>query len=160
MTRQGRPTIVSLHNCTLQLDGFNEGKSRWQGSSILLEQHAKKDERKMVVFTGPVLLRFRSYLPQFVDELLTRIPLAFLEGCCLRREDGRWRHRIKLGQEDSQIFPAFLRSSMWVWPRCNIGTAGSYRSEFRNLATKDHFAEGGDPGTLEIARPEGGKTQD
>ena len=41
-------TNDSFHftNCALQLDGFNEGKERWQGlEQFLLEQHARKDDR-------------------------------------------------------------------------------------------------------------------
>src|SRR5262249_24101031 len=42
-------------NCSLQASAFNRGKDRWQGlEQFLLEQHAKKDHRRMTVITGPV----------------------------------------------------------------------------------------------------------
>ena len=79
--------------------------------------------------------------------------------CCLRREDGSLAATgFKLGQEDIADLPGFSE-------KFDVGMAQVAISELQDLtglnfgilATKDHFAEGGDPGTLEIARPEGGK---
>jgi endonuclease G len=106
-----KATNDSFHftNCTLQLDGFNEGKERWQGLELfLLEQHAKKDERKMVVFTGPVL---KDTDPKYRNEFMdytTRIPVAFWKVCCLRRGDGSLSATaFTLGQEDITDLPGF-----------------------------------------------------
>ncbi|MGB9410030.1 MAG: DNA/RNA non-specific endonuclease, partial [Pseudolabrys sp.] len=42
-------------NCSLQASPFNQGKDRWQGlEQFLLEQHAKKERRRLVVITGPL----------------------------------------------------------------------------------------------------------
>jgi endonuclease G, mitochondrial len=42
-------------NCCLQASPFNRGKDRWQGlEQFLLEQHAKKERRRMMVITGPL----------------------------------------------------------------------------------------------------------
>ena len=41
--------------CSLQASPFNRGKDRWQGlEQFLLEQHAKKEKRRIIVITGPV----------------------------------------------------------------------------------------------------------
>ncbi|MGA7526416.1 MAG: DNA/RNA non-specific endonuclease, partial [Pseudolabrys sp.] len=42
-------------NCSLQASPFNQGKDRWQGlEQFLLEHHAKKERRRLVVITGPL----------------------------------------------------------------------------------------------------------
>ncbi|MGC1611286.1 MAG: DNA/RNA non-specific endonuclease, partial [Pseudolabrys sp.] len=42
-------------NCSLQASPFNQGKDRWQGlEQFLLEQHARKERRRLVVITGPL----------------------------------------------------------------------------------------------------------
>ena len=155
-------TNDSFHftNCTLQLDQFNEGKSRWQGlEQFLLEQHAKKDDRKMVVITGPVLLDTDPLYHNPSMNYSTRIPLAFWKVCCLRRQDGSLAATgFKLGQEDIASLPGFEE-------KFDIGLAQVAISELEELTglsfgvlTKhDHFAAGGAPGTLEISRPGGDK---
>jgi endonuclease G, mitochondrial len=157
-----KATNDSFHftNCTLQLDGFNEGKLRWQGlEQFLLEQHAKKDERKMVVFTGPVLLDSDPIYRNSSMNYSTRIPVAFWKVCCLRRNDGSLAATgFKLGQEDITALPGFEE-------KFDVGMAQITISELQDLtglnfpvlADNDHFSEAGDPGTLEIMRPEGGK---
>lgn len=155
-------TDDSFHftNCALQLDGFNEGKERWQGLELfLLEQHAKKDERKMVVITGPVLLASDPIYRNPSMNYSTRIPLAFWKVCCLRRQNGTLAATgFKLGQEDVTELPGFEE-------KFDIGVAQVTIAELHDLtgldfgvlAQHDHFAESGDPGTLEIARAGGGQ---
>jgi endonuclease G, mitochondrial len=147
-------------NCTLQLDGFNEGKERWQGlEQFLLEQHAKKNKRKLVVMTGPVLLDSDPLYRNPSMNYSARIPLGFWKVCCLVRQDGSLAATgFKLGQEDIAALPGFGE-------KFDIGIAQVAISELEQLTgldfgvlTKyDHFAAGGGPGTLEIARPGGGK---
>jgi endonuclease G len=147
-------------NCTLQLDGFNEGADRWQGlEQFLLEQHARKDDRKMIVVTGPVLLDSDPNYRNPAMSYTAKIPIAFWKVCCLRRQDGSLAATgFKLGQEDITSLPGFEE-------RFDIGMAQVTISDLEKLTglnfgilTKhDHFAEGGAPGTLEIARPGGGK---
>ena len=155
-------TNDSFHftNCALQLDGFNEGRERWQGlEQFLLEQHAKKDERKMVVITGPVLLGSDPIYRNPSMNYSARIPLAFWKVCCLRRQDGTLAATgFKLGQEDITELPGFEE-------KFDIGVAQVTIRELQDLtgldfgvlAQHDHFAESGDPGTLEIARAGGGQ---
>jgi endonuclease G len=155
-------TNDSFHftNAMLQLDGFNQGKDRWQGlEQFLLEQHARKEDRKMVVITGPVLLDSDPLYHAPSMNYSLRIPLTFWKVCCLRRQDGSLAATgFKLGQEDITNLPGFEE-------KFDVGVAQVAISDLEDLTgldfgvlTKhDHFAEGGDPGTLEIARPSGGK---
>jgi endonuclease G len=155
-------TNDSFHftNCTLQLDQFNEGKSRWQGlEQFLLEQNANKDDRKMIVITGTVLLDSDPMYHNKAMNYSTRIPLAFWKVCCLRRKDGSLAATgFKLGQEDITELPGFAEAF-------DVGLAQVAISELEKLTgldfgvlTKhDHFAAGGGPGTLEIASPDGDK---
>ena len=157
-----KSTNDSFHftNAALQLDGFNEGKARWQGLELfLLEQHAKKDDRKMIVITGPVLLESDPrYKNQFMN-YTTRIPVAFWKVCCLRRQDGSLAATgFKLGQEDITELPGFEEKFDIVAAQVTIAELEELTGlNFGVLSQHDHFAEGGDPGTLEIAKPEGGK---
>jgi endonuclease G len=157
-----KATNDSFHftNCTLQLDGFNEGKERWQGvEQFLLEQHAKKDERKMVIFTGPVLLDSDPMYHNSSMNYSTRIPVAFWKVCGLRREDGSLAATgFKLGQDDITSLPGFAEKFNVAMAQVTIGELETLTGlDFGILVDNDHFAEGGDPGTLEVTRPEGGK---
>ena len=157
-----KATNDSFHftNCTLQLDGFNEGKSRWQGLELfLLESHAKKDDRKMIVITGPVLLDSDPrYKNEFMD-YTTRIPVAFWKVCGLRRQDGSLAATgFKLGQEDITALPGFEEKFDVAAVQVTIAELETLTGlDFGVLTQHDHFAHGGDPGTLEIATPDGGK---
>jgi len=155
-------TNDSFHftNCSLQLDGFNEGKERWQGlEQFLLEQHAKKDDRKMLVITGPVLLNSDPIYHNKAMDYSTRIPLAFWKICCLRRKDGTLAATgFKLGQEDITQLPGFEEKFDIGLTQVAIADLEQITGlDFGVLTKNDHFAAGGDPGTLEITRPEGGK---
>lgn len=153
-----KATNDSFHftNCTLQLDGFNEGKDRWQGLELfLLEQHAKKDERKMVVFTGPVLKNTDpKYRNEFMD-YTTRIPLAFWKVCCLRRADGTLAATgFTLGQEDITALPGFEEKFDVATAQVTLAHLEDLTGlDFGVLTQHDHFADGVHDGTLEISAP-------
>jgi endonuclease G len=157
-----KATNDSFHftNCTLQLDGFNEGKDRWQGLELfLLEQHAKKDERKMVVFTGPVLKNTDpKYRNEFMD-YTARIPLAFWKVCCLRRADGSLSATaFTLGQEDIADLPGFEEKFDVAAAQVTLADLEDLTGlDFGVLTQHDHFASGGGPGMLEISAPGGDK---
>ncbi len=154
-------TNDSFHftNCSLQLDGFNEGKDRWQGLELfLLEQHAKKDERKMVVITGPILRTSDPTYKNSAMSYVARIPLAFWKICCLRRPDGTLAATaFRLGQDDITDLPGFEE-------KFDVGVAQVTVAQlqhltglnFGTLVNHDPFAVGGAPGTLEITGAKGG----
>ena len=150
-----KATNDSFHftNCTLQLDGFNEGKERWQGLELfLLEQHAKKDERKMIVFTGPVL---KSTDPKYHNPAMnytTQVPLAFWKVCCLKRQDGSLAATaFTLGQEDITQLPGFEEKFDVTAAQVTLAHLQQLTGlKFGTLTQHDHFAAGGHPGTLEI----------
>ena len=147
-------------NCSLQLSGFNEGKERWQGlEQFLLEQHAKKDELKLVVITGPVLLDTDPLYRNPSMNYSARIPLSFWKVCCLKRQDGTLSATgFKLGQEDITKLPGFAERFDITVAQVAIADLEKLTGlSFGVLTKHDHFAAGGAPGTLEIARPEGGK---
>jgi endonuclease G, mitochondrial len=125
----------------------------------LLEQHAKKDERKMVVFTGPVLLDSDPTYRNSSMNYSARIPLAFWKVCCLKREDGSLAATgFKLSQQDITALPGFEEKFDISTAQVTIAELQDLtKLDFGMLVSKDHFAEGGDPGTLEVMRPEGGK---
>jgi DNA/RNA endonuclease G (NUC1) len=137
----------------LQLDGFNEGKERWQGLELfLLEQHAKKDERKMIVFTGPVL---KSTDPKYHNPAMnytTQVPLAFWKVCCLKRQDGSLAATaFTLGQEDITQLPGFEEKFDVTAAQVTLAHLQQLTGlKFGTLTQHDHFAAGGHPGTLEI----------
>jgi endonuclease G len=156
-------TNDSFHftNCTLQLDGFNQGRDRWQGlEQFLLEQHAKKDKRRLIVITGPVLLASDPLYRNDAMDFSARIPLAFWKVCGLIREsDGALSATaFTLGQEDITALPGFEE-------RFDVTAAQVTVAEIEHLTglrlevlrKHDHFATGGEPGTLEIAGEDGGK---
>lgn len=90
-------------NCSLQASPFNRGRDRWQGlEQFLLEQHAKKDKRRMIVITGPV---FDPKNPTYRNDKMTNsipCPLQFWKVCVLIREtDGEISSTaFILGQQD------------------------------------------------------------
>jgi endonuclease G len=147
-------------NCTLQLDGFNEGKSRWQGiEQFLLEQHAKKEHKRMVVITGPVL---KSSDPKYKNPAMdytALIPLAFWKVCCLRRQDGSLSATaFTLGQEDITELPGFEEKFDVAAAQVTVAHLEQLTGlKFGTLSQHDNFAKTGQPGALEIDEPGGGK---
>lgn len=157
-----KSTNDSFHftNAALQLAGFNQGKERWQGLELfLLEQHAKKDERKMIVFTGPVLLDSDPIYQNEFMNYRARIPLAFWKICCLRRQDGSLSATgFKLSQQDISELPGFEERFDVFAAQVTIAELENLTGlKFGVLTRYDHFAKGGTSGTLEREWPEGNR---
>ncbi len=153
-----KATNDSFHftNCSMQLDVFNQGKSRWQGLELfLLEKFAKKNERKMIVFTGPV---FKNSDPKYRNEFMNyvaRIPLAFWKVCCLKREDGSLSATaFTLGQEDVTDLPGFAEAFDVTAAQVTLADLKNLTGlDFGPLMQHDHFATSQIPGALEISEP-------
>jgi endonuclease G len=151
-----KATNDSFHftNCSLQLDGFNQGKDRWQGLELfLLEKFARKNERKMVVFSGPVLKNSDpKYRNQSMD-YTARIPLAYWKVCCLRREDGSLSATaFTLGQEDITDLPGFEEVFDVAAAQVTLADLKDLTGlDFGPLMQHDHFASSGQPGALEVS---------
>lgn len=157
-----RATNDTFHftNCCLQLSGFNQGKSRWQGlERYLLELKAKKELRRIVVITGPI---FADSDPVYRNEHMDysiAIPVQFWKVCAIVRDDGSLAATgFVLGQQDITSLPGFEEAFDVTAAQVTLDDLEERTGlAFGVLTTNDHFAGGGDPGTLEIARPGGGK---
>jgi endonuclease G len=140
-------------NCSLQASPFNRGKDRWQGlEQFLLEQHAKKERRRMVVITGPL---FSSNDPVYKNDRMNysvRCPLQFWKVCVLiRQDDTPAATGFVLGQEDIQSLPGFEEAFDVAAAQIRIADLEKRTGlEFGRLRDLDHFAQGGAPGTLEV----------
>ena len=139
-------------NCSLQASAFNRARDRWQGlEQFLLEQHAKKDHRKMTVITGPVM---SDKDPVYRNEKMSysvRCPLEFWKVCVLIRENGTpSATAFVLGQDEIKDLPGFEETF-------DVGATQITIAElekkigliFGGLKRYDHFAQGGAAGTLE-----------
>jgi endonuclease G len=139
-------------NCSLQASMFNRGKDRWQGlEQFLLEQHAKKDKRRMTVITGPL---FAANDPVYRNDQMDysiRCPLQFWKVCVLVREDGSAAATgFLLGQNEITDLPGFIKEGFEVGV-AQIRIVDLEKKtglSFGSLAQHDHFAQRG-PGTLE-----------
>jgi endonuclease G len=139
-------------NCALQASPFNRGKDRWQGlEQFLLEQHAKKDRRRMTMITGPL---FSPNDPVYKNDRMkysVRCPLQYWKVCVLiRRDDTPAATGFILGQEDIQDLPGF--EAVFDVAATQIKIANLEKKtglDFGRLREFDHFAQGGAPGTLE-----------
>lgn len=144
-------------NCSLQASAFNRGKDRWQGlEQFLLEQHAKKDKKKMVVITGPV---FGSNDPVYQNDNMNysvRCPLQFWKVCVLIKEDETpSATAFILGQDEIKDLPGFEETFDVAATQIKIAALEKRTGlNFGNLRNHDHFAEAG-PGTLEGVGGEG-----
>ena len=132
-------------NCALQASPFNRGKDRWQGlEQFLLEQHAKKDRRRMTVITGPL---FSPNDPVYKNDRMkysVRCPLQYWKVCVLiRRDDTPAATGFVLGQEDIQK-SARLRRSLRRrrGANQNCGPRETHRARFRSLAGVRPFRRG------------------
>jgi len=140
-------------NCSLQASPFNRGKDRWQGlEQFLLEQHAKKEKRRMIVITGPL---FASNDPVYKNNHMTysvRCPLQFWKVCVLIRRDGTpSASAFILGQEDIQNLPGFEEAFDVAATQIKVADLESRTGlDFGEVKRFDHFAAGGQPGTLEL----------
>jgi endonuclease G len=139
-------------NCSLQASAFNRGKDRWQGlEQFLLEQHAKKEKRRMVVITGPL---FGSSDPVYKNEKMNytvRCPLQFWKVCVLIRQNGTASATaFVLGQEEIKDLPGFEEAFDVAATQIKIADLEKQTGlSFGALKEHDHFAENGSPGTLE-----------
>ena len=145
-------------NCSLQASPFNQGKDRWQGlEQFLLEQHAKKERRRLVVITGPL---FAANDPVYKNDRMNysvRCPLQFWKICVLIRSDGTPSATgFVLGQEDIQNLPGFEEAFDVAATQIRVADLEERTGlDFGDLKKFDHFAAGGVPGTLELPGVEG-----
>ena len=145
-------------NCSLQASPFNQGKDRWQGlEQFLLEQHAKKERRRLVVITGPL---FAANDPVYKNDRMNysvRCPLQFWKICVLIRRDGTPSATgFVLGQEDIQNLPGFEEAFDVAATQIRVADLEERTGlDFGDLKKFDHFAAGGVPGTLELPGVEG-----
>lgn len=147
-------------NCSLQASAFNRGKDRWQGlEQFLLEKHAKKDLRRMIVMTGPI---FAGNDPVYQNEAMdyaVQCPLEFWKVCVLVREDGSpSATAFVLGQSDIRDLPGFEAVFDVAATQMTIEALEAKTGlDFGDIKRHDHFAESGAPGTLELAGGAGDK---
>jgi endonuclease G, mitochondrial len=140
-------------NCALQASPFNRGKDRWQGlEQFLLEQHAKKERRRMTVITGPL---FSPNDPVYKNDRMkysVRCPLQYWKVCVLiRRDDTPAATGFILGQEDIKDLPGFEEVFDVAATQIKIADLEKKTGlDFGRLREFDHFAQGGAPGTLEM----------
>lgn len=140
-------------NCSLQASPFNRGKDRWQGlEQFLLEQHAKKEKRRMIVITGPL---FAPNDPTYKNDRMTysvRCPLQFWKVCVLIRRDGTPSATgFVLGQDDIRDLPGFEEAFDVAATQIKIADLEKRTGlDFGKVKTFDHFAQGGAPGSLEL----------
>jgi endonuclease G len=145
-------------NCSLQASPFNQGKDRWQGlEQFLLEQHAKKERRRLVVITGPL---FAANDPIYKNDRMNysvRCPLQFWKICVLIRRDGTPSATgFVLGQEDIQNLPGFEEAFDVAATQIRVADLEERTGlDFGDIKEFDHFAAGGVPGTLELPSIEG-----
>ena len=145
-------------NCSLQASPFNQGKDRWQGlEQFLLEQHAKKDRRRLVVITGPL---FAANDPVYKNDRMNysvRCPLQFWKICVLIRRDGTPSATgFVLGQEEIQNLPGFEEAFDVAATQIRVADLEERTGlDFGDIKKFDHFAAGGVPGTLELPGIEG-----
>lgn len=140
-------------NCSLQASLFNRAKDRWQGlEQFLLEKHAKKEKRKMIVITGPV---FSNSDPVYRNDRMNysvRCPIQFWKVCVLVREDNSTSATaFILGQEEIADLPGFEEAFDVAATQIKIVDLEKRTGlDFRDLKNYDHFAQSHVPGTLEI----------
>lgn len=145
-------------NCSLQASPFNQGRDRWQGlEQFLLEQHARKERRRMVVVTGPL---FAANDPIYKNDRMNysvRCPLQFWKICVLIRRDGTPSATgFVLGQEDIQNLPGFEEAFDVAATQISVADLEERTGlDFGDIKKFDHFASGGAPGTLELPGVEG-----
>jgi endonuclease G len=144
-------------NCSLQASLFNRSKDRWQGlEQFLLEKHAKKEKRRMIVITGPL---FAVNDPVYRNDHMAyviRCPLQFWKVCVLIRQDGTPSiTAFILGQEDIQNLPGFEESLDVAATQIKVADLEKRTGlDFGNIKRFDNFALTGEAGTLEL--PAGG----
>jgi endonuclease G len=149
-------------NCSLQAAHFNRGKDRWQGiEQYLLEKHAKKDKRRMIVITGPL---FAAHDPVYQNDKMdysVRCPLQYWKVCVLVRDDGSVSATaFLLNQSEIQDLPGFEETFDVAATQVKISDLErKTKLSFGDLKQHDHFAQGGAAGTLEAPTGLEGETQ-
>jgi len=161
-TAWGRTTAIALAanndtfhftNCSLQASMFNRGKDRWQGlEQFLLEKHAKKEKRRMIVITGPL---FSSNDPTYQNDRMeysVRCPLQFWKVCVLvRQDDSLAATGFLLGQNEISDLPGMTEAFEVGLAQVTIGDLEKKTGlKFGELAKHDHFAQMHTPGELEM----------
>lgn len=145
-------------NCCLQLSGFNQGKDRWQGiEQFLLEKKAKKEQRRIIVITGPL---FKKDDPLYRNEFMdysVRVPIDFWKVCAIIRPDDTLAAAgFILSQDDITALPGFEEVFDVTQAQIAVKELEDRTGlKFPVLRDHDHFAQGGAPGTLEIDLPSG-----
>ena len=130
-------------NCSLQASPFNQGKDRWQGlEQFLLEQHARKERRRLVVITGPL---FAANDPIYKNDRMNysvRCPLQFWKICVLIRRDGTPSATgFVLGQEDIQNLPGFEEAFDVAATQIRVADLEERTGlDFGDIKKFDHFA--------------------
>jgi endonuclease G len=149
-------------NCALQISGFNQSLDRWQGlERFLLEEHARKQKRRIIVMTGPL---FRPQDPLYRNEHMSyraRIPISFWKVCVIVRRDGTLSATgFVMDQDDIAQLPGFEETfDVIATQRTLVELEMETGLDFGFLKEHDHLAHGGDPGTLEIQREAFGKVK-
>jgi endonuclease G len=139
-------------NCSLQASAFNRSADRWQGlEQFLLEKHAKKDKKRIVVFTGPV---FDGKNPMYRNDKMTYsvpCPLQFWKVCVLVREsDGKLSSTgFLLGQQEISQLPGFEAFDVGASQLTLAQLETKTGLNFGKLKTYDLFAKTGKKGVLE-----------
>lgn len=139
-------------NCSLQASLFNRGKDRWQGlEQFLLEKHAKKEKRRMIVFTGPVFAKNDPVYRNDKMKYSVRCPLQFWKVCVLVREDDSVAATaFILGQEEIADLPGFEEAFDVAATQVKIVDLEKRTGlSFGDLKNHDHFAQSHVSGTLE-----------
>lgn len=168
-TAWGRTTAIALAanndtfhftNCSLQASMFNRGKDRWQGlEQFLLEKHAKKEKRRMIVITGPL---FASNDPAYQNDRMeysVRCPLQFWKICVLvRQDDSLAATGFLLGQNEISGLSGMTEAFEVGLAQVTISDLEKKTGlKFGELAKHDHFAQTHTPGELEmVAIPDPG----
>ena len=117
-----------------------------------MEQHAKKERRRLVVITGPL---FAANDPIYKNDRMNysvRCPLQFWKVCVLIKQDGTpSATAFVLGQEDIQNLPGFEETFDVAAAQIRLADLEERTGlDFGNIKNFDHFAAGGVPGTLEL----------
>jgi DNA/RNA endonuclease G (NUC1) len=150
-------------NCSLQASHFNRGKDRWQGlEQYLLEKHAKKDKRRMIVITGPLFAPNDPLYQNDKMDYAVRCPLQFWKVCVLIREtDGSPSATgFILNQDEIKDLPGFEETFEVVATQIKISELEKRtKLSFGDLNKHDHFAQDGAAGTLEAPTAQEGVTQ-
>lgn len=133
-------------NCSPQHKDFNQGRELWAGIEDHLLNKAKRDQKRMTIFTGPV---FSPYDPLYDNEGRVappiRIPLEFWKVAALVREDGKLSAAAFLLTQDDMIGDADDLEEAFNPGFFQVSVAEVARKtglDFGRLAADDAFAGG------------------